>query len=285
LFGKILPGKNDSRAGPAAENVGTVSENPVTLSPVVRHFDKVADSYDQVIPFFASFARETVAALTLPPDAQVLDLAAGRGALSRELAGRAGRLVAVDAAPRMAELLARDFPDIESHRMDAAALGFPDATFDLVVAGFVLHIMADPRAAVSEVKRVLRPGGQFAFTVAGRADGSPEPWADPADDLIAEYRRYEISGSGYQPPDEDGDELLAQAGFTDVSWQILQIAVPIPDGETYWRFTRSHGVGARIDGLPDDKRAELHYRLVAAVDATGGMTLRRSATLALARRP
>ena len=37
--------------------------------------------------------------------------------------------------------------------------------------------------------------------------------------------------------------------------------------------------------MPADRRAELHDRIVAAVDAAGGTTLRRSATLALVRRP
>jgi ubiquinone/menaquinone biosynthesis C-methylase UbiE len=257
----------------------------VTISPVVAYFDGVADVYDDVLPFFASFARQAAGAVSLPPGAQVLDLAAGRGALSRELAARAGRMVAVDAAPRMVELLARDLPAVETHVMDAAALEFPDATFDLVVAGFVVHIMSDPVAAVAEVKRVLRPGGQFAFTIPGRADGAPDPWTDPIGDLFAEYRKYQVVGSGYQPNDADREELLRTAGFTEVTQRTLEIAIPVPDGETYWRFTRSHGAGTVIDGLPDDKRAELHDRLVAAVDAAGGITLRRSATLTLARRP
>lgn len=257
----------------------------MTTSPVVDYFDGVASEYDQVLPFFASFARQVVPALRLPPGAQVLDLAAGRGALSRELAGRADRVVAVDAAPRMVELLARDLPGIETYVMDAAALEFPDATFDLVVAGFVVHIMTAPVAAVAEVKRVLRPGGQFAFTIPGRADGSPDPWVDPCDDLLTEYRQYRVAGSGIQYNDPDEEELLDNAGFTDVSWRTLEIAIPVPDGETYWRFTRSHGAGAAINGLPDDKRTELHDRIVAEVDAAGGITLRRSATLALARRP
>jgi O-methyltransferase/aklanonic acid methyltransferase len=257
----------------------------VTSSPVVEYFDGVADVYDQVIPFFASFAREAVAALPLAPGARVLDLAAGRGALSRELARRAGQVVAVDAAPRMVELLARDLPGVEAHVMDAAALEFPDASFDLVTAGFVMHIWADPAAAVAEVKRVLRPGGQFAFTIPGRADGAPDPWPDPADDLLNSYRQYRVDGAGYQPHDADEERLLEAAGFTDVSWQTLEIALPVADGETYWRFERSHGVGAMIDALPGDKRAELHGRLVALVDAAGGTMLRRSATLALARRP
>ncbi|HEX4092467.1 MAG TPA: methyltransferase domain-containing protein [Trebonia sp.] len=255
------------------------------MNPVVQYFDGVADTYDEVLPFFAGFAREVAGALVLPPYAQVLDLAAGRGALTRELAGRAGRMVAVDAAPRMVELLARDLPAVESHVMDAAALEFPDATFDLVVAGFVLHIMADPVAAVAEVKRVLRPGGQFAFTIPGRADGSPNPWQDPFDELFAEYRKYRLSKSGYSPNQADEEELLSEAGFTDVSWQTVEIAIPIADGETYWRFQLSHGVGATLNDLPDDKRTEFHDRLLAAVDSSGGMTMRQSATLALASRP
>jgi ubiquinone/menaquinone biosynthesis C-methylase UbiE len=256
----------------------------MTTSPVAAYFDGVADVYDQVLPFFASFARQVATALDLPPDAQVLDLAAGRGALSRELVGRAGRVVAVDAAPRMAELLARDLPAVETRVMDAASLDFPDATFDLVVAGFVVHILPDPVAAVAEVRRVLRPGGQLAFTIPGRADGSLDPWPDPLNDLVLEYRKYQVTESGLRPNDADEEALLDRAGFTDVSRQTLEIAIEVPDGETYWRFTRSHGVGAAINGLPDDKRAELHDRIVTAVDAAGGTVLRGSATLVRARR-
>ena len=256
----------------------------MTTSPVAKYFDGVADVYDQVIPFFASFARQVAGALDLPPDAEVLDLAAGRGALSRVLAGRAGRMVAVDAAPRMVELLARDLPAVESHLMVAAALEFPDAAFDLVVAGFVMHILPDPVAAVAQVRRVLRPGGQFAFTVPGRADGSPDPWQDPLYELFLEYRKHQVAGTGYRPNDADSEELLARAGFVEAGRQTLEIAIPLPDGETYWRFTRSHGEGAAIDGMPEDKRAEFHDRVVEVVDAAGGTTLRRSATLTVGRR-
>jgi SAM-dependent methyltransferase len=143
--------------------------------------------------------------------------------------------------------------------------------------------MPDPVAAVAEVRRVLRPGGQFAFTIPGRADGSPDPWQDPLDELFLEYRKHQVAGTGYRPNHADSEELLARAGFANVGRQTLEIAIPVPDGETYWRFTRSHGAGAAIDGMPEDKRAEFHDRIVASVDAVGGTILRRSATLTLAR--
>ena len=44
---------------------------------------------------------------------------------------------------------------------DAQALDFPDASFDTVVSTLALCTIPDDRAAVSEVKRVLRPGGRF----------------------------------------------------------------------------------------------------------------------------
>jgi 16S rRNA A1518/A1519 N6-dimethyltransferase RsmA/KsgA/DIM1 with predicted DNA glycosylase/AP lyase activity len=84
---------------------------------VAAYFDGVADEYDQVLPFFACFARQVAEVITIPPHAQVLDLGAGRGALSAELAGRVARIVAVDAAPRMVELLAHDLPAVEARVM------------------------------------------------------------------------------------------------------------------------------------------------------------------------
>ena len=257
----------------------------MTTSPVAAYFDGVADKYGQVLPFFTCFARQVAEVIEIPPFAQILDLGAGRGALSAELVGRAARIVAIDAAPRMAELLARDFPAVEARVMDAARLDFTDAAFDLVVSGFVVHILPDPLQVAAEVKRVLKPGGQFALTVPGQADGSPDPWTDPLADLFAEYRRYYPGGFGRHYNEVQEAATLRAAGFTDIAARTLEIAIPVPDGETYWRFTRSHGAGMLINGLPDDKRTEFHDRLVAAVDTAGGITLRRSATLWLARRP
>jgi SAM-dependent methyltransferase len=257
----------------------------MTTGPVAAYFDGIADDYEQVLPFFASFARQAAEMIEIPPEAQVLDLGAGRGALSAQLVGRAGRIVAVDAAPRMVELLARDFPAVEAYLMDASRLDFADALFDLVISGFVVHILPDPLAAVAEVKRVLKPGGQFALTVPGRPDGSPDPWTDPLDDLFAEYRKYQKDGSGRLGNGIEEGEALRAAGFADVTGRTLEVAIPVPDGETYWRFTRSTGMGTFINGLPGGKRTEFHDRLVAAVDDAGGITLRRSATLWSARRP
>jgi hypothetical protein len=93
------------------------------------------------------------------------------------------------------------------------------------------------------------------------------------------------TAAGYQREQVVDLARIARHPDHDVSRQTLEIAIPVPDGEIYWRYTASHGAGTVINSLPDDKRAELHHRLVAAVDTAAGITLRRSATLALAVRP
>jgi ubiquinone/menaquinone biosynthesis C-methylase UbiE len=56
---------------------------------------------------------------------------------------------------------------VETRQAPADALPFPDASFDVATAGFVLHLVPDPAAALAEIKRVLRPGGMLFFTIVG----------------------------------------------------------------------------------------------------------------------
>jgi ubiquinone/menaquinone biosynthesis C-methylase UbiE len=256
-----------------------------TPDAVVAHFDGVADAYDEVLPFFSSFAREAMARILIHDGMRALDVAAGRGAFTAELLKQGVTVAAVDGAPRMVNLLERDFPKAEAQVMDAADLNFPDAAFDLVTCGFAIHIVPDPETALHEMTRVLRPGGQIALTVPGRADGSPDPWNDPLVDLYAEFRQYHADGVGRHGNDADEAELLGDSVLTEIEATTLEVDIPVPDGDTYWRWSRSHGSGRFIDGLPDDKRAEMHSRLLAEMQGLPGFTLRRSATLWTARNP
>lgn len=255
------------------------------VDEVVAHFDGVADDYDEVLPFFSSFARKAVQHLAPAWGTRALDLAAGRGAFTAELLNRGLSVVAVDGSPRMVELLARDFPAADSAVMDAGSLACPDASFDLVTCGFAIHIVADPHAVMEEMLRVLKPGATLALTVPGRADGSPDPWQDPLIDLYAEYRRFQADGFGRHGNDVDENELLADAGLVDLTATTLEVSIPVPDGETYWRWSRSHGSGRFIDGLPAKKRDEMHERLLAEIQGRPGFQLQRSATLWTARKP
>jgi SAM-dependent methyltransferase len=62
------------------------------------------------------------------------------------------------------------YPEIEFQHGDAERLPFADATFDAVVAGFVVNHLPCPEVALAEFARVLRPGGRVAVTVWDRPE-------------------------------------------------------------------------------------------------------------------
>lgn len=117
---------------------------------------------------FMSGADPTYAALCemirpqLGSDMEVLELACGTGQLTYPLAGAVKRWVATDFSTAML-LRARGkgpWPaSLSFEPQDATAIGYPDASFDVVVMANALHIMPHPELALAEVKRVLRPGG------------------------------------------------------------------------------------------------------------------------------
>ncbi|HEX8051990.1 MAG TPA: methyltransferase domain-containing protein [Thermoleophilaceae bacterium] len=106
----------------------------------------------------------------LPPARDALDLGAGDGRLSGEIA--AERLVLADVSRVALERAARRHPGARTEPLAPdEPLPFADSAFDLVVCVNVLNHVRDVQLFVSEARRVLRPGGRLAVTTAahGRA--------------------------------------------------------------------------------------------------------------------
>src|SRR5205823_10308106 len=80
------------------------------------------------------FHRDLFLEIVPPPGRRTLDLGCGEGRLSRDLKSLGHRVVGVDASPTMLASAREADPAIEAHLAAAAALPFPDAAFDLVVA-------------------------------------------------------------------------------------------------------------------------------------------------------
>jgi len=140
-------------------------------------------------------------------DAQVLDVCCGSGVVGEAFRSKVGKVTGLDVTPQMLELA--------KSRLDKVQLGnvydlpFADELFDLVVTREVLHILPYPEKPVSEILRVLKPGGQFIT-------GQILPYG--AEDAVWMYRIFKKK----QPlifnmfQEEDFRQLLLGAGFIDL---------------------------------------------------------------------
>ncbi|MBD5152140.1 MAG: class I SAM-dependent methyltransferase [Oscillibacter sp.] len=92
---------------------------------------------------------------------EVLEIATGPGLLAKHVAGAAKRMVATDYSDGMiTEAKKGDYPaNLTFETADATALPYKDNSFDVVLIANALHVMPNPEKALSEIDRVLRPGG------------------------------------------------------------------------------------------------------------------------------
>jgi ubiquinone/menaquinone biosynthesis C-methylase UbiE len=130
-----------------------------------RVWDEFAPRYDRTMRFFDRFqfsgGREWVCSRAR---GDVLEVAVGTG-LNLALYPADVRLTGADLSPEMLAVARQRAGElgreIELREADAEALPFPDATFDTVVCTLSLCAIPDERAAIAEMRRVLRPGGRL----------------------------------------------------------------------------------------------------------------------------
>ncbi len=124
-----------------------------------------------------AFYREIARLGEEPEDTAVLDIPCGGGVAFRGLrSGRRLRYVAADLSPVMlgrarAEAKRRGIDFIEFREADVESLPFDDGSFDLCVSYTGLHCFPDPAAAIAEMARVVRPGGELRGTAVVRHAG------------------------------------------------------------------------------------------------------------------
>jgi len=93
---------------------------------------------------------------------RVLDLGAGTGKLTRQLAERGLDVIAVEPSAGMRDQLARAVPGVPVHAGSAEEIPLPDGSVDAVLVAQAWH-WVDPNRAVPEVARVLVPGGRLGL--------------------------------------------------------------------------------------------------------------------------
>jgi SAM-dependent methyltransferase len=184
----------------------------------------------------------------LQPGQRLLELAAGpgdTGFLAAELIKPGGTLICSDMSEGMLELAreraaAFGVDNVEFKRLELEWIDLETASVDVVLCRWGIMLVADPAAAVTEVRRVVAPGGRLAVAV-WDAPGA-NPWA-----TIPGRTMIDLGHSEPPEPDAPGmfalaepgrlQELLESAGFTDVVVEPVEVDRDHDDVDAYMRET------------------------------------------------
>lgn len=173
----------------------------------------------------------------------LLDIGCGMGSITADLAARVapGRVAALDdsdevLATARLTVAERGLNSVDFHTGDVHALEFADDTFDVVHAHQVLQHVADPVAALREMRRVCRPGGLVAVR---DGDYSGFTWYPRVPELDAWMELYQrvARASGGEP--DAGRHLLSwaqRAGFPQdqITPQASVWCHATPQERTWW---------------------------------------------------
>ncbi len=130
--------------------------------------DKVQDQFTSRVPIYdrrsswildPGLLKAMTDASNVSPDAEMLDVCCGTGAVSGAFEGKVRRRTGLDLTPAMLEQAKQRTERIVQG--SALDLPFDDASFDLVVSRQALHFFDEPAAVIAQMHRVLRPGGQI----------------------------------------------------------------------------------------------------------------------------
>lgn len=189
----------------------------------------------------------------------LLDIGAGPGTITADLAGLVGRVTATEIGPQELDLsratvAARSIGNVDFSVQDVHALTFGDGSFDVVHAHQVLQHVADPVQALREMARVARPGGLVAARDGDYAAFTWWPQLPELDEWLRLYRTAARANGG--EPDA-GRRLLSwarAAGLADVTATSSTWCFATPADRDYWgrtwadRITESALARQLVDG-------------------------------------
>ena len=197
-------------------------------------FDRIARVYDlmnrvMTVGMDEQWRRRAADLAAAGPGSRALDVATGTGDLAIELASRGADVTGVDFSEGMLEIARQKAPHLTFAAGNALALDFPDSSFDAATVGFGARNFDDLGRGLSEMARVVKPGGRvvvleittpvrpplstfFHFwfdrivPLLGRVAGDPDAY----EYLPSSVRRF--------PGPRDLAAAMDRAGIGDVRW-------------------------------------------------------------------
>jgi ubiquinone/menaquinone biosynthesis C-methylase UbiE len=134
---------------------------------VTQEYDRLAPEYERRWRFYVeATADETQRRLAVRAGDHVLEIACGTGRLLDKIRAQqpGAYLTGVDLSFQMLRIARRRGSQLRLVEADAVSLPFNDQTFDVVVCSNSFHFLPDPKAALAEMRRVLKPGATLLLT-------------------------------------------------------------------------------------------------------------------------
>jgi ubiquinone/menaquinone biosynthesis C-methylase UbiE len=197
-----------------------------------RSYNSAAATHERIaVPYvFLRPAQDLVDAMQLAPGARVLDAGCGTGVAARLASGAvapAGLVVGVDPALEMLRI-GRGLVTMICG--EAQALPFRDASFDAVMASFVISHVPSYEAALAELVRVLKRGGKLGVSAWGPAeDRFRQQWRSIAESFGgSEAMQMVVPWEEWLSDPANLRKALRNAGLTDIAVETRDYRGPIP---------------------------------------------------------
>jgi SAM-dependent methyltransferase len=283
--------------GPAPQVA--VDEEPSTMAnqdQLPEGWSDGAAGYDANFAGFTGlYAEPMLDLLEVGGGTELLDVAAGSGATSLRAAARGATVLATDFAPGMVDLAAQALRrdghvDSSARVMDGQSLDLADDSFDAGVSMFGLMFFPDPVAGISELARVVRPGGRVGIATWDLEGFRMHHLIGGALEVaVPGFGQHERPVPTWAPLGTvDGlGELLEAGGLTQVQVRPVVRRWNFDEPARFFREMPSWSCPVRplFDMLPEDRieaAAAAFAELVAADDALpGGEGIEMSALAAI----
>jgi ubiquinone/menaquinone biosynthesis C-methylase UbiE len=215
-------------------------------------FDRAAKQYDERPPFFKILGQKLVDFAELPEGASVLDVGAGKGAVTvpalRAVGGK-GHVTATDVSDQMIQFLeSTKAENLSVLHDDILSTKLPDSNFDHAVSGFTLHILGNLGKALSNTQRLLRRKGTLSWSKPGSHPDALE-WEETYGHLYESFSQRAVSKPLEMIDEIDLGDIFLSAGFDVVEQVTVPVSIPVGGAEQYWEWTQTHGARWLTDQL------------------------------------
>lgn len=207
------------------------------------------DTYGRDGAFVHQLAEGVVEWLAAQPGERVLDLGCGDGQLTQRIGALGASIIGIDSSPAMVS--AARARGMKVDQGSAENLPYPDHVFEAVFSNAALHWVRGQDEMLSQVHRVLCPGGRFVAEMGGHGNIAAIRVA-----FAAVLSRHGFAGLGergnYYPTSEAYNRRLERYGFAVERILLFPRPTPLNDGGMIgWLNTFYRGA---LDALPGDLR-------------------------------